>query len=81
MVRKPSPGRPKGRARRRAKTRTKTVKKDPIFVDGERPRIRDEFQPPGELFGCIGIGQDLSDRLTLSKDFELAAKRLGVVTP
>ncbi len=38
MPRRLSPGRPRGRARRRNKTRTKTVKKDPIFVDGERPR-------------------------------------------
>jgi small subunit ribosomal protein S18 len=26
------------RARRKSKTRTRTKKKDPIFVDGERPR-------------------------------------------
>lgn len=29
---------PRARNRRRPKGRTKTVKKDPIFVDGQRPR-------------------------------------------
>ena len=28
----------KARSRRRAKSRTRTKKKDPLFVDGERPR-------------------------------------------
>lgn len=36
MARRPAPSR--GRSRRRKNTRTKVVKKDPIFVDGERPR-------------------------------------------
>jgi len=33
----PPPSR-QSRARKRAKAKTRTVKKDPIFVDGERPR-------------------------------------------
>lgn len=37
MARK-APGRPRGKTRRRKNTRTKTVRKDPVFVDGERPR-------------------------------------------
>lgn len=38
MARRPAPGRPRKNTRRRKNTRTKAVKKDPIFVDGERPR-------------------------------------------
>ncbi len=38
MPRRPPAGRPRGRPRRRNKMRMKTVKKDPVFVDGERPR-------------------------------------------
>ena len=38
MARRPAPGRARSKSRRRKNTRTKTVKKDPIFVDGERPR-------------------------------------------
>ncbi len=38
MPRRPLAGRPRGRPRRRNKMRMKTVKKDPVFVDGERPR-------------------------------------------
>ena len=37
MARK-APGRPRSKTRRRKNTRTKTVRKDPVFVDGERPR-------------------------------------------
>jgi len=37
MPRRPAPGRPKS-TRRRKNTRTNIVKKDPIFVGGERPR-------------------------------------------
>lgn len=36
MARRPAPGR--GKSKRRKNTRTKVVKKDPIYVDGERPR-------------------------------------------
>lgn len=33
-----APGRAKTKTRRRKNTRTKTVRKDPIYVEGERPR-------------------------------------------
>lgn len=39
MARRPAPGRGRTKSsRRRKNTRTKAVKRDPIFVDGERPR-------------------------------------------
>lgn len=38
MARRPSPARGRSKSRRRKNTRAKAVKKDPIFVDGERPR-------------------------------------------
>ena len=38
MARKPAPGRGRSKSRRRKNNRTKAVKRDPIFVDGERPR-------------------------------------------
>lgn len=38
MARRPAPARGRGRSKRRKNTRAKTVRQDPIFVDGERPR-------------------------------------------
>lgn len=38
MARKLAPGRGRSKSRRRKNTRAKAVKKDPIYVDGERPR-------------------------------------------
>ena len=38
MARRPSPARGRAKARRRKNTRAKAVKRDPILVDGERPR-------------------------------------------
>lgn len=38
MARRPAPGRARSKSRKRKTTRTKAVKRDPIFVDGERPR-------------------------------------------
>jgi len=38
MARRPSPARGRAKSRRRKNVRAKAVKKDPIFVDGERPR-------------------------------------------